>query len=230
MVTFSFSWVQWETWDRCPICGSARIAYWFRKNMQMLTITVYECKDCGLRFHNPMMSSESMDYFYSSGIYRKIFKDSDDREIERGKRLIRFLERASVVPASAMDIGCSRGIFLTMLHEKYGTKVVGVEINEAYPSIDISERKDIDEKFVLVSCIHTLEHLHDPTKEIEWMRSRLAPGGYLLVEVPSSELLSIAHPYMFTPACFLSLFSDMNVIQLETDKRFTTILVREHGN
>lgn len=230
MVTYSFDWVKWETWEHCPICESANIAYWFRKNMQVVTVTVYECKDCGLRFHNPMMSQESMDHFYKSGIYRAIFKDSDEREIERGKRLVRFLERGGIVPASALDIGCSRGIFLTMLHEKYGTNVVGVEINEAYPSIDISERKDIDEKFVLASCIHTLEHLYNPMKEIEWTRSKLAPGGYLLVEVPSSEIVSIAHPYMFTPARFLSLFADMNVIQLEADKRFTTVLVREHGD
>ncbi|WP_153769480.1 class I SAM-dependent methyltransferase [Labrenzia sp. CE80] len=95
------------------------------------------------------------------------------------------------------DFGCGDGAFLQAASADAGD-VVGVELQESYVqalrqdgiccvrSLQEIEDASLDALF----CFHVLEHLPDPLTDLASMRSKLRPGGRLIVEVPhASDLL-----------------------------------------
>lgn len=49
------------------------------------------------------------------------------------------------------------------------------------------ESEDFRQFFDLIIVSHVLEHLKDPVLELERLQSRLKPGGYLFIEVPTED-------------------------------------------
>ena len=45
------------------------------------------CNTCGLVYSNPRMSEESLDYFYSSNLYREVYRSSNDFEHDFSERI-----------------------------------------------------------------------------------------------------------------------------------------------
>lgn len=105
----------------------------------------------------------------------------------------------SLVPSDAgsvLDIGCSRGAFGAKLKERWGCRVVGIEMNAA--EADRAKRRldavlvgdaleiETDERFDCVTCLDTLEHFAEPDRLLARIRSRfLKERGCLVVTLPN---------------------------------------------
>ena len=170
-----------------------------------VTTGVCGCKSCGLIFLNPRMGHEALFEYYSkqSRLPRdEIVEGSPFAElmelqldlIERFKPLEKGMK--------VLEIGCAEGFFLQSLAKRadFSLKLYGVELSANYldqfhrilPDATIFktplEGTDFgDLKFDLIVLRHVFEHLNDPVRILEKIRSVLAPEGALYIEVPDSE-------------------------------------------
>jgi SAM-dependent methyltransferase len=93
-----------------------------------------------------------------------------------------------------LDIGCGDGFFLSRLRELGFIEIQGIDPSETFLSrcrdkgLSV-EKKDLfdlkrEPRFDLVLLIEVLEHLEEPRKAIEVIRSILREDGKLLLTVP----------------------------------------------
>jgi SAM-dependent methyltransferase len=60
----------------------------------------------------------------------------------------------------------------------------------------VYSKDDVVDTFDLITCIHVMEHMPEPIKELEWMLSKLNPGGTILLELPTAMSPTMAHLYV----------------------------------
>jgi len=105
-----------------------------------------------------------------------------------------------------LDIGCGEGTLLKMLKTK-GNKVFGLDASKEgliacqekgvdSKIIDISTEKFMfeDDKFDIVLCLETLEHLENPYHCILETKRVLKKGGLFIASIPNHKIL---HPYIY---------------------------------
>ncbi len=100
-----------------------------------------------------------------------------------------------------LDVGCSNGGYLALMHE-LGWDTAGIELDEGAASqardrgltvrrgviSDLSP--EIDGTFDYITLGHVLEHVHDPLRALETVRSVLAPGGVVWIATPNLRSLN----------------------------------------
>jgi len=107
---------------------------------------------------------------------------------------------------SVLDIGCGTGEYVTLPLAQAGFRITGVDCNK--PSVEHAKSRasalQLDnatftcESFVsflsrdrisydVIICSEVLEHLQDPLEVLTACRSRLGPGGVLIVTVPNGH-------------------------------------------
>ncbi|MEW6749176.1 MAG: class I SAM-dependent methyltransferase, partial [Candidatus Micrarchaeota archaeon] len=101
----------------------------------------------------------------------------------------------SVKPAKVLDAGCGDGMF-TDLMRKEGYEAVGVdcnvhteELNKKYEGIrfikaDLHELPFKDGEFDCMTCLDVLEHFSDAEDVLVKLKSKIRPGGHLVVSGP----------------------------------------------
>jgi len=162
---------------------------------------VYECETCELAF----LVAEPRDAAYYDGEYRQHASHRADgsttnaREIfeaysqYQGERLDRLQKRAGG-GSRVLEVGASAGQFLAHLvgYQRRCAVEPDRECCAFMESLGIEadhrvlrESKFAQDKFDAVCCFQTLEHVDDPLALMKGMRSVLAPGGVLFVEVPN---------------------------------------------
>lgn len=98
-----------------------------------------------------------------------------------------------------LDVGCGNGRFLTTMRT-LGWDVQGVELSEngmkacrmsglSVHHGDLASAQFPDGYFDLVTVRHVIEHVPEPRSFMAELTRILRPGGYLVVETPSSEAL-----------------------------------------
>ncbi len=120
-----------------------------------------------------------------------------DARIEATLRLL-----LPVANASVLDVGCATGVVTGLMAEKIGaTRVVGVDftavaanIETRAANLDSNEPLPFpDATFDVVTCLETLEHVHDTDHLVAEIRRVLKPGGYAVISVPRIDgLLTVA--------------------------------------
>lgn len=194
-----------EPVDCCPVCGGeGRHDLSIQDHELDVVLSVYSCKRCDTSYHNPRMTKESMAEYYSSGTYRAYKNRQYD--IERKKRLTK--EKTNYLGGffglgskRYIDVGCGQGYLIQAMQDKFPeAEMVGYDVyQDPIATIKvITDKKDITRKFDLITCIHVLEHCHDPMKEIDWMVSLLSEQGVLLIEIPLIMIITTPHPIMFS--------------------------------
>lgn len=108
----------------------------------------------------------------------------------------RRLEQFKYVIANKkwIDVGTGGGSMLDLL-SPIASETFGVEPQDlarksltslgykVYPSM-----ADVGEKdFEVVSLFHVLEHFQDPVNELKLIRSKMAPGGKIIIEIPHAR-------------------------------------------
>jgi len=96
----------------------------------------------------------------------------------------------------ALDVGCAYGYGLEILSD-LGFEPFGLDISEhaagkakrrtgaEVVSADVQESIPLDEKFDLVTCVDTLEHLENPSLAISNVYDKLESGGKLVASTPN---------------------------------------------
>jgi 2-polyprenyl-3-methyl-5-hydroxy-6-metoxy-1,4-benzoquinol methylase len=184
------------------------------------------CSHCGLVRTSPRLSETAYADFYRHyyrAIYERVGHDPNlyFREQQcRGEQRCSFILRRTALRSgsrSVLEIGCGAGWNLVPFAQ-LGWRAVGWDFDREYLSkgLDwglnmregsLSDAVKEGEHYDLIILSHVVEHLLDPIKDLQQVRSLLRPSGVLFVEVPSlfevtGRLLRYfqnAHTFSFVP-------------------------------
>jgi 2-polyprenyl-3-methyl-5-hydroxy-6-metoxy-1,4-benzoquinol methylase len=199
--------------ERCPLCNGTDLkptnsVISTPKELKEIHIALveYNICSCGFIFHKYKYAPK--DYYRS--VYRNNLHgknptaDNIFTEINQADRITSLL---GDTPKSALDFGSSTGVLLRKLQEKYSCKTVGVELCDTFRKHSngrgtntVSTVDELPvEKYDLITCIHTLEHMYDPVELLGTLRSLLSDDGILVIEVPIGQsAYRLSHPIVFT--------------------------------
>ncbi len=123
----------------------------------------------------------------------------------RGRRRVidGILDGLHLAPGRVLDAGCGSGRNMVEL-SRYG-EVTGVELSAT--SVALARARNAgevvegsvmsmpfpDDHFTLATSLDVIEHLQDDVDALRELRRVVAPGGYLLVTVPSYQWLWSGH-------------------------------------
>jgi SAM-dependent methyltransferase len=138
-------------------------------------------------------------YKLSDGSEQVIFT-GDGRVAPRSRFLIDFIQRTEPLPSKGrlIDIGCGNGGALRTFSEALPEwKLYGSELTDApladlkhlpnFVQLYIGKGPEIREQFDLVTMIHSLEHMPEPSKTLKKAAYLLTPSGKLFIEIPDVE-------------------------------------------
>ena len=182
----------------CPFCETATESRWGSDG----TRTLYQCDLCDVVFY-PRPVEYPVDY----GNYYPYLRDFDAQrfEWELDIRRVKFRHQLSVIRAlhpqarTLLDIGAGPGYFCRIAQDE-GWEARAVESSPPavaagqreysvkYLALDQVEEASVD----VVTCFHVLEHIENPTAFLADLRSKMKPGGVLVVHVPNNEPLTFA--------------------------------------
>ncbi len=190
--------------SRCPLCATiGKHDFAFDGRWQ-----IYRCPRCGLRWLWPRPADPASFYpapdklaadFSPVSAWRRLLKAllwNTTGDVGR-----RLWPRWPPVtdPQRLLDVGCGDGRYLRAMRA-LGWDVVGVEWDQAWADLArqvsgapvyVTERVGEGDwpagSFGVVTLWHVLEHLPEPLAALTALWQQLAPGGYLLLEVPNAN-------------------------------------------
>lgn len=96
--------------------------------------------------------------------------------------------------ARLLDVGCGAGVFLAVLHRAGFRRLLGVDPYirgdlTVRPGVRVFKRElsEMDGEFDVIMFHHVLEHISDQHGAMENARRLLAPGGHVVIRVPTVE-------------------------------------------
>jgi len=241
----------------CPVCGSEAatvfaeqridpaaldgFAFASRKRPEYMHYRLVACPVCDLIYASPAPGAETLAGAYVTAAY-----DSSE-ESRWAARTYRSLLRPVLASlgetglGSALDIGAGDGAFLEELLAAGFCHVEGVEPSDApRRSARASIRPLIHEglfspevvegrRFDLITCLQTIEHVHEPLALCRDAWSLLEEGGALFIvchnrRAASAKLLGRHSPIFDVE--HLQLFSPRILRQLLSESGFTNVAVR----
>jgi len=187
----------------CPVCESGRSTFLIQVPPDYLDAhnpipeheyLYYRCSDCRAAFLSPLPSDAELRMYYEADAYHY---DADAPPGELGGFRRWHLNVSRKIPAERagdhLDFGCGPGYYMAYARS-LGWKSTGVEYSEksartarnrGFSVVLESELATAPEgSFDLVTMIHSLEHLPDPSETLSLLARKLRPGGVLMVEVP----------------------------------------------
>lgn len=190
----------------CEVTGPAERVSDILRDDASGRFRVFRCLTCGhlQLFRLPTMEEETE--FYRIDNQARTQTGKPEMELWRQKtaldtvRRIAWVRSLSSDPCSILDIGCGYGFFVDGLTQ-LTYQALGIDINEERLELARSTLQgkflnaQIDEVFIakhqksydIVTVFHVLEHLRQPVAFLRDCTSLLAPGGYLLIEVPNAN-------------------------------------------
>lgn len=155
-------------------------------------------------------------YHQSGGIEQPVFDATTGERRSRSEVMLPRLQEAAALPPTGrlLDIGCGNGSFLRACSQGLkGWTFCGSEFDtrhraevEDIPGVHKLYTGSLDEipgNFDVITLIHVLEHITGPTEFLKQVAPKLAPDGWLFIEVPDCSV----NPFMLLVADHCSHFS-----------------------
>ena len=227
-----------ENVEQCPACGHAQqkpflVAKDYTVSKEHFSIV--RCEGCQLLFTNPRPRANEAGPYYQSDDYishsntQKGFINALYHRV----RTITLRQKTNWIQAyqggnkELLDIGCGNGHFLHACQQA-GWNISGMELDPAtaqraseliqqpiYPNLS---EIPVDKQFQLISLWHVLEHVYELEAYFTFFKSRIQPGGKLMLALPNSKSFDAGyfgefwaaydvprHIYHFDPATITSL-------------------------
>jgi SAM-dependent methyltransferase len=197
-------------------------AFSSRKEPENLHHRIVVCDECDILYSSPVPSRD-----YLEAAYRDASFDASEESRLASLTYASFLPRIAKSLADrrgALDIGTGDGAFLQRLLDHGFTDVVGVEPSAAPVALAQPRVKDLirvgsfrasdfeGERFRLVTCFQTMEHVDDPLGLCRDAHRMLRSGGAIFLVAHNHRALSarlmglkspifdIEHLQLFSPA------------------------------
>lgn len=156
-------------------------------------------------------------YYQAAGAEQNVFEQTSGQLSTRSDRLLDRIKELPGFPSTGrlLDIGCGNGGFLRSFSRSFpGWNLAGSEWDDKYRSevegIRGVERlycgplQDVPEMFDAISLVHVLEHIEAPRQFLDQVKQKLAPDGFLLIQLPyyvenPFELFVADHATHFDP-------------------------------
>ncbi|PLX28278.1 hypothetical protein C0581_02990 [Candidatus Parcubacteria bacterium] len=215
----------------------------FLKNIGLSRVVFVMCSGCGFVYQSPKLESQEI-----SKLYLEDYYDENDKPISNAYALKKEgyaqssfdqvstkIDLSSCKNKNILDIGSNTGSFLN-LFKSVGWYTVGVEASRKMAD-EAQNRYSLDEvhqclfdanfftdrKFGLVSLLHTLEHIENPSVILENIYNVLDDDGMLYIEVPD-----VFHPkscfyISFYSSPHLYVFSHSSLTNLLSNNRFEVV-------
>ena len=180
----------------CCVCDNKNPAD-FKVLYQKEKFSVVECNKCSFTFIPPYFRKQiSYENYKDENVANAVRNGNNFVKIERHKLRYDLIKKYKP-SGSLFDLGAGWGHFM-LTGQMLGYDVYGIEISEQpylyskndlklpVDHIDFFDMKE-DKKFDVVTAFHVVEHLNDPREVLRQLGHRLAPGGRLVVEVPSAD-------------------------------------------
>jgi SAM-dependent methyltransferase len=227
----------------CPAClskGSLRypeklednlfndLTFASRKRPELMHYDLFECESCKTLFTNRNVNLSQLLKNYEIAEY-----DSNVEAKYAAKTYVKNLQKAlPKFKGSILDIGAGDGAFLSAAIGVLATSNLGIE-----PSIKAIAKNDdnrvnikniaiedleTNEKFDLVTCFQTIEHLNNPREFITNIKRFIKPGGYFAISCHNrlsltnkilgekSPIFDVEHLQVFSDQGIEKLFSGLN--------------------
>ncbi len=250
----------------CPLCKSELKKVHTTKDFLVTgeNFDIMECPNCRLRLTSPFPDKDAMGRYYESDEYIS-HADKSKNVFDLVYNLVRstmlgrkrnLVEKAvGKKIGSILDIGCGTGHFVNTMREN-GWKVSGVEVSSkagelmnnqfGVSIISPDEWLNSHEKYDVITCWHSLEHVHEPWIYLEKIRATLNHDGVLIVALPNYESTDAGkygadwaaydtprHLYHFTPSSlekimFANEFLIDEIHRMPFDAFYISILSARH--
>jgi SAM-dependent methyltransferase len=218
---------------RCSVCGSTSDSTF----LSFRGFRIARCRSCDFIFVNPRPTEEALIRLYSDQQTNPFLKEHFEPFEYELPVLLKVLRRIrQYVPAGKLlEVGCGRGDFLGVA-QLQGFSATGCDIfGGRKPVADgitfydgtLKDAKFPDRFFDVVVIRNILEHLFDPTVEINEIKRVLKPNGYLYLKVPNVDFeyglccrLMYHRQYHFDPPYHLNYFSPTSLQRLLEKAQF----------
>ncbi len=194
-------------YDRCPVCGSARIQNVLQVKDYTVSgeiFAVAECADCSLRFTQDVPDADTITPYYKSedyishtdtakGLVNRLYHAVRKRTIKQKRKLIE--NTTGLKKGKLLDVGSGTGAFLYEM-KQHGWDATGLEPDadartaaKKIYDIDLSDTGLFYQlpsgQFDAITLWHVLEHVHDLSKYIQQLKALLNENGKLFIAVPN---------------------------------------------
>lgn len=213
----------------CALCGGRSFEVLARQDRHLLGLTTVGCLACGLVQTNPRPMPTDLESFYARH-YRKLYQGvvaPDARYVEQFRKDQRLRRTARHLidtlrlsdDSAVLDYGCGEGsLFAAMREAGFLGRLHGIEPNPDFARYAARNGQAVIhpttqglQGFDAVLLNHVLEHLPDPLSTLRDLRARLAPTGWLYIDVPDADRyasvsdLHLAHLLHFTKRTLVAL-------------------------
>jgi SAM-dependent methyltransferase len=187
----------------CPACSSNgklkfkekiedklfnELTFASRKRPELMHYDLFECENCYSLFTKRDVDLNNLLKNYEIAEY-----DSNTEAKFAARTYVTTLRTAlpPLFKGSVLDIGAGDGAFLKEAKGVFATSNLGIE--PSIRAIEKSEDLEVNlvniaienfkstDKFDLVTCFQTIEHLNDPRNFVETIKKFIKPGGYLAI-------------------------------------------------
>ncbi len=223
----------------CYLCGGTSTTARKGAVRDDPSLAILECTACGLV---ALSSREhiSDDHYANSGMHTAVATTMEEwlRTCEDDDQRRFAMLAPALTNSRVLDFGCGAGGFLRKART-VAAEAVGVELERRvreHWAQQIRIHASLAEAgggYDLITAFHVIEHLPDPRSILQDLAACLAPGGRLILEVPSSQdaLLTLYDNEAFQHFTYWSqhlyLFNPETLRQLATQAGVRVIAIQQ---
>ena len=193
--------------DECPACKSHTIqpVFWVKDNtVSGETFSIWQCKDCTLRFTQDVPKAEQIGKYYQSsdyishsdtseGMVNKLYHSVRNITLKQKRKLVQTATGLS--KGMLLDIGAGTGAFANTMKQS-GWTITALEPDEtarenAQKNYGLQLQLSDDlfmqqpESFDAITMWHVLEHVHQLDRYLDTLHRVLKRSGVLVIAVPN---------------------------------------------